>query len=160
MTVRTLTLTLAAGLVVLTVAAGCQSSKSESTPSADANAGGGSVATTSQYDSGPRANSVAADHEKAEKGKALFAAKGCSACHGFGQRMTGPDLKGVTARRTEAWLTHWLAAPDEMQKTDPIARQLLAEFPTQMPNLHLTPEEVAQLIDYLRLQDTTLGAAK
>ncbi len=132
--------------------AGCQQKDADSGTST------ATPATTSPYDGGPRANSVAADPAKAAQGKALFSAKGCTACHGFGQRMTGPDLKGVTGRRTEEWMTHWLTAPDEMQKSDAIARQLLAQYPTQMPNLHLTPDEVAQLIDYLRLQDKTLGA--
>ena len=158
MTVRTAGLLVATALFALSVLqAGCNPKAADSTSGGtDAT----TPATTSPFDKGPRANTIAADPAKAVKGKALFSAKGCTACHGFGQRMAGPDLKGVTGRRTEEWMTHWLTAPDEMQKSDAIARQLLAEFPTQMPNLHLTPDEVAQLIDYLRLQDKTLGATQ
>lgn len=158
MTTRTVFALLAAGALLVSVSAGCNSSKTDT--SASAGSGGGAAATTSPYDGGPRANSVAADPAKAALGEKLFSAKGCTACHGFGKRGTGPDLQGVTARRTEQWLNHWLTAPDEMQKSDAIARELLAQYPTQMPNLHLTPDEVAQLIDYLRLHDASPGAAR
>ena len=48
----------------------------------------------------------------AEKGKEVFYGKGgCVACHniGGGDRNTGPDLMGVTKRRSTDWLTRWSA---------------------------------------------------
>ncbi len=159
MTVRTAGLLIAAGLCALTLAVGGCGSRSDTDDGGEHAGAGASSTAPANYDTGPRASSVAPDADRAHEGKELFSEKGCTACHGFGQRMAGPDLQGVTTRRTEEWLRHWISEPDVMQKTDPIARQLLAEYPTQMPNLHLTPDEVAQLIDYMRLQDKTLGAA-
>ncbi|MBV6451256.1 MAG: hypothetical protein MHPDNHAH_01987 [Anaerolineales bacterium] len=93
-------------------------------------------------------------------GEALFTAKGCNACHTIGGgKLVGPDLQGVTELRTNEWLTKWLTAPDQMLQTDPDAKALLAEYNNvPMPNLGLTPEEVAALIAYLGGGKTTGGA--
>ena len=54
----------------------------------------------SPLDIGPRAGDSPVAAALAVKGEALFKAKGCTACHAYGKRLTGPDLKGVTRRRT------------------------------------------------------------
>lgn len=98
------------------------------------------------------------DEELAESGEELFAAKGCVACHTLGGgRLTGPDLAGVTERRTFAWIYHQIVAPDSMTMHDPTARQLMAEYMTQMPDLGVQPEEALALYEYLREEDTESG---
>ncbi len=84
-------------------------------------------------------------------GATLFKEKGCSACHTIGGgTLVGPDLKGVTDLRTKEWLTNWISAPDKMIASgDPIATELLSTYKVPMPNLGLTPDEVAALITYL-----------
>lgn len=104
---------------------------------------------------GPKLETETVNATLAATGKGLFATKGCSACHAFGKRVTGPDLNGVTSRRTRTWTTHWLLHPDEMLKTNPIAREMLATYATPMPNLHLTNEEVNALIEYLKQQNAS-----
>ena len=97
--------------------------------------------------------------QSAGEGEALFQQK-CTACHTIGGgRLVGPDLQGVTERRTTEWLTNWLSAPDKMlAANDPIATQLLQEHNNvPMPNLGLSPTEVASLIAYFGTQ--TAGAA-
>ncbi|MFZ1396396.1 MAG: copper-containing nitrite reductase [Candidatus Promineifilaceae bacterium] len=83
----------------------------------------------------------------------------CVACHsvGGGVRL-GPDLAGVTARRDADWLSRWIAEPDAMlAEGDPIATELLAEFNNiAMPNLQLSPDEVASVLAYLE-QPTALA---
>ena len=93
-------------------------------------------------------------------GEALFTAKGCPACHTIGGGdLVGPDLAGVTERRTEEWLTNWLTAPDQMLTSDPDAQAMLAKYNNvPMPNLGLTPDEVAALIAYMGGGATTGGA--
>lgn len=93
-------------------------------------------------------------------GEALFTAKGCNACHTIGGGdLVGPDLAGVTERRTEEWLTNWLTAPDQMLASDPDAQAMLAQYNNvPMPNLGLTPDEVAALIAYMGGGATTGGA--
>ena len=91
------------------------------------------------------------DESLAEHGEALFQSKGCIACHTIGGgRLTGPDLAGVTGRRSFEWIYHQVMSPDSMTANDPTARQLMAEYMTQMPNLGLRPEEAKALYEYLR----------
>lgn len=94
------------------------------------------------------------DEALAGTGEELFQTKGCVACHTFGGgRLTGPDLAGVTQRRTFPWIYHQIMVPDSMTTHDPTAKQLMAEYMTQMPNLALRPEEALALFEYLREQD-------
>ena len=86
----------------------------------------------------------------ASEGATLFQQK-CAACHTIGQGDTvGPDLKGVTERRDEAWLHKWLKDPAGMIASgDPTAKQLSAKYPMTMPNLGLSDEQIENLIAYM-----------
>jgi nitrite reductase (NO-forming) len=98
----------------------------------------------------------------AVQGKLAFESK-CLACHAIGQgKKLGPDLAGVTRRRSDEWLTRWLKAPDKMLETDPVARAMLAEFNNvPMPNQALSDEEIAQYLEYFHWVDTKgAGAAE
>ena len=112
------------------------------------------VLATSLYDQGPRAAAGPVDAAKAAAGETLFATKGCTACHGWGKKLTGPDLKGVTTRRTAAWMEHQIMEPDVMTRTDPISHGLMAQNNNlQMLNLHLTQTEAQNLIEYFKKLD-------
>jgi mono/diheme cytochrome c family protein len=96
----------------------------------------------------------------AAKGKAAFEAK-CVACHtmGGGDKV-GPDLRGVTRRRADTWLTKWLLETEQMQKTDPAGKALLAKYKTPMPNQGLNRDEVRQILKYLHWADQRKGLAQ
>ena len=84
----------------------------------------------------------------------MFVNKGCNVCHTLGrteQRTAeGPDLAGVTERRTNDWLTSWLKNPDAMFGSDPIADAMLEQYHNvKMPNMHLHDTEISALIAYL-----------
>lgn len=93
------------------------------------------------------------DEKLAESGETLFQEKGCSACHAFGARVTGPDLAGVASRRSRDWLERMIQEPVEMTQTDPTARELLGTHLVQMPKLELDDEETRQIIEYFRYKD-------
>ncbi len=117
-------------------------------------------ASGSKYDSGPRAGESPVDEALAEKGEQLFQLKGCSACHAFGKKMSGPDLAGVSMRRTAAWMEQQILHPDVMVKEDPISRKLMAEMALAMPNQGLTPDEAKSVIEYLKHQDHEANESK
>lgn len=128
------------------------STPAPSTPAPSTPASGGLLAK-SLYDDGPRAGESPVDHEAAEAGEKLFSTKGCTACHAWGKKLTGPDLKDVTARRTQVWMEHQILHPDVMVKTDPIAHELFAKHMLQMPKQGLTEAEARQVIEYLKKRD-------
>lgn len=149
-------------LLALPIMAGCGQKPAETkpaepaaTPAADtAAAPAAQLLEKSLYDDGPRAAESAVDAAMAAAGEKLFATKGCVACHTYGKKMTGPDLKGVTNRRTALWLEHQIMHPEVMTKTDPIAHALMAESNNvQMLNLHLTQPEAQSLIEYFKKLD-------
>lgn len=90
-----------------------------------------------------------------EKGKALFASKGCIACHKMGGgKLVGPDLKGVTTRRTATWIARMIVAPERMVKEDPQARKLFAEMMTPMANQNVNQDtELPALMGYLKSEE-------
>lgn len=118
-------------------------------------AGGGTApaAETSPLDIGPRAGDAPVAAALAAQGEPLFKAKGCTACHAYGKRLTGPDLKGVTRRRTYQWMEKQILHPEIMTKEDPIARKLMAEYNLQMANQGLTPDEARAVIEYFKKLD-------
>lgn len=121
--------------------------------------GGSAVEATSPYDAGPRAAEAPVDEALAAQGETLFKTKTCSTCHAFGTRITGPDLAGVTHRRSAQWMEQQMLHPDVMTKSDPIARELLGKYAVQMPNLMLKPEEAKALIEFAKRKDREKDAA-
>ncbi len=77
----------------------------------------------------------------------------CTACHTFGKgRNVGPDLRGVTERRSREWLTRFIRSSSAVIAAgDPIAAALFSEFKGQrMPDwTDLSEKEIADLLDYL-----------
>jgi nitrite reductase (NO-forming) len=95
------------------------------------------------------------DDPAAVKGKLDFESK-CLACHSIGQGpKLGPDLAGVTKRRSDEWITKWLESPEKMLQTDPDAKALLkAANNVPMPNQNLNGTEIQQYLKYFHWVDT------
>lgn len=145
---------LAAPLIALT--SGCSKQADPDAGASNRPVAGSSssgAATVSRYDAGPRAFETERNEERAEQGKTLFQTKGCAACHGFGVKSAGPDLAGVSKRRTAAWMEQQILHPEVMVKEDPVARGLFAQFALQMPNQGVTPEEARAIIEFFKHQD-------
>ena len=97
--------------------------------------------------------SGAIDQELASQGEDLFTQRGCVACHKIGEgRLVGPDLAGVTDRRSFTWIYSMMTNPDSMLRSDSTAQRLLGEYFTPMPNQKIQPEEARALYEYLRTQ--------
>jgi nitrite reductase (NO-forming) len=87
-------------------------------------------------------------------GKLAFESK-CFACHSMGEgRKLGPDIAGVTKRRTDAWLARWLKEPERMLQSDPDAQAMLKEYNNlPMPNQSLSDAEIKQYLKYFHWID-------
>lgn len=89
------------------------------------------------------------DAERVALGKSVFEVK-CTACHKVGERYIGPDLAGVTQRRSPTYVMNMILNPSEMTQKHPDARSLLAEFLAPMPFQNVTEEDARNIVEYLR----------
>jgi len=76
----------------------------------------------------------------------------CTACHTYGKGVkVGPDLKGVTERRTRPWLLKFIRSSQTViESGDPTAKQLFQDFKSQrMPDWSdLSEEQVTSVLDW------------
>ena len=87
----------------------------------------------------------------AQDGQALFNGL-CAACHTVGGGIrVGPDLAGVTERRTEAWLIPFITSSSTVIASgDETAAGLFAEFnQTPMPDVAYTPDEIRAVLRFI-----------
>lgn len=92
------------------------------------------------------------DQAMGDRGKILYDAK-CSACHKVDDRFVGPSIRGVTLRRQPEWIMNMILNPAEMLEKDEVARDLLAEYATQMAYMSVTEEEAREILEYFRVLD-------
>lgn len=96
-----------------------------------------------------------------QAGQALFI-KACAACHSIGGGVkVGPDLAGLTARRSRKWISAYIRAPDRMRRDgDPFALDLRKSFPAvRMPNLSLSEDDTSDLISYIEMRQSAASHA-
>jgi mono/diheme cytochrome c family protein len=75
----------------------------------------------------------------------------CSACHKPTEKFIGPAPAGIMERRSPEWIMNMILNPEEMVKSDPIAKKLLADFNfAPMANQHLTEEQARKVLEYFR----------
>jgi protein SCO1 len=102
-------------------------------------------------DTAPQKSYAEAAPVVGHNGQRLFVSK-CSACHTVGEGdKVGPDLAGVTKRRSRVWLTRYIAEPDALLAAgDPIATALFHQYKDmRMPNLKLGAGDIADIVSFL-----------
>jgi mono/diheme cytochrome c family protein len=87
----------------------------------------------------------------ADSGKDLFE-KQCAGCHTIGGGDSGgPDLKGVAAQRSAAWLERVIVEPDKLTLgKDPTQVELVKKYGFEMPNLGISRDDARKIIAYLK----------
>lgn len=88
----------------------------------------------------------------AVNGEKIFK-QNCGACHTVGKgKIVGPDLKGVTVRRTEAWLLKFIKSSQTMVKSgDKTAVALFNENnKIPMPDQNLSPQQIKDVLAYIK----------
>jgi mono/diheme cytochrome c family protein len=91
---------------------------------------------------------VGVQGQSAAEGELLFGSR-CYSCHNVGSGdKQGPDLKGVTTRRTKEWLHEFILTPATVNsKGDLTATELFKKFaPTVMPDQTLSVEQVDSIL--------------
>lgn len=89
------------------------------------------------------------DQAMVEEGKTIYETY-CIACHKLDERLIGPPLKEVTARRSPEWIMNMIMNPDGMLKEDPIAQELLKEYLAPMANQNISEEQARKILEYFR----------
>jgi mono/diheme cytochrome c family protein len=87
----------------------------------------------------------------ADSGKKLFDNE-CAGCHTIGGGDSGgPDLKGVTGKRSAVWLERVIVEPDKLTADkDPIQLWLVKQYGGEMPNLGISRNDAKKIIAYLQ----------
>lgn len=92
------------------------------------------------------------DEELADQGGKVFE-QFCSSCHKMAEKYVGPALGGVTRKQSPEWIMNMIINPDVMIKEDPVAKALLAEFLTTMPNQNISEDDARAVLEHFRQYD-------
>lgn len=101
----------------------------------------------------------AVDGGLADLGAQVFRNR-CAACHAVsGEEKLGPNLAGITERRSAAWIRTMILRPDSMTDHDPVARELKERYGVQMlvPG-GAEPQHARAVLEFLRRADAGGGA--
>lgn len=91
------------------------------------------------------------DNALAEKGKKLYADKGCTACHNPTMKIVGPAPKDIFLTRNPAWVMNMIMNPDVMVKEDADAKALLEEYNNvPMTNQNVSEADARAMVEYFR----------
>ncbi len=88
----------------------------------------------------------------AQNASAQLFEKKCYSCHNIGAGdKRGPDLKGVTQRRTREWIHTFVKSPESAKnRGDATAIELFKRFqPTVMPDQDLNPENLDAILNLI-----------
>ena len=86
--------------------------------------------------------------------------KVCAACHSIGEGpRVGPDLKGITARRSMAWIMKFVKSSQTLIKSgDPEAVAVFKKFNNiPMPDMPLSDAQIQEVMEYI---DSKSGGSK
>lgn len=99
------------------------------------------------------AHAYSQDAKVLAKGQQLFQAY-CSPCHNFLQKGIGPSLEQVTAVVSPTWIKSFIRnAPEMIEKGDPRAKQLYAEYNQLMPPFSEIKEaDLSAIVSYIHSQ--------
>ncbi|GAB4203078.1 MAG: hypothetical protein Fur0023_09600 [Bacteroidia bacterium] len=95
----------------------------------------------------------------AQDGAAIFK-QNCGMCHKLGTRLVGPDLTGVTQRRSKEWLHKFIKSSQSLVKSgDKDAVAIFNEFgQTIMPDQNVTDAQIDDILKYIEENSANASA--
>jgi len=96
-----------------------------------------------------------------DEGKALFTSR-CASCHNVNKIVVGPALAGVSERRTEDWIIHFVHSSQSVIKGgDQKAIELYEKFnKVPMPDhLDLSAESIKDILAYIKSESKAPSSA-
>lgn len=95
----------------------------------------------------------ALDHALISEGEKTYQLK-CQSCHKLtDEKLVGPGWKGITKRRTPAWIVNMVTNTDLMLDSDPEAQKLLEQCLVRMPNQNISKEDAREVLEFMRSND-------
>jgi nitrous-oxide reductase len=96
--------------------------------------------------------------EAARRGEEAFHRGGCSGCHVVGKVSSGPDLTGALLRHEnpEEFLYNFILTPEKYYD-NPYIDAMIKAFNLRMPNQNMKPNEVKDIIEYMKWIDENAG---
>lgn len=92
------------------------------------------------------------DMDRVAKGEAKFNAV-CATCHKAAEAHIGPQMAGLTKKRTPEWILNMIVNPTEMCEKDPDAKALFEQYKVPMPVPAITQDEALDIFEYIRSLD-------
>lgn len=92
---------------------------------------------------------ASADPTRAASGQAIFVQK-CATCHYLDHKKTGPNLRDITKRRSNAYVLNQILNPEQMGKLHPDGRKMVAQYAQFMTIQGITRENAEDLLHFLR----------
>ncbi|GEO04138.1 hypothetical protein AAE02nite_18020 [Adhaeribacter aerolatus] len=129
---------------------------SDPAPSTLSGAEQSKVAGQKPTDSVPATSPYASNPQVISQGEALFQ-NNCATCHNFKQKGIGPNLAGVTAEVSHAWITSFIRnAPAVIASGDVRGKRLFAEFNQYMPPFTgLSNADIQALVSFINTHKKT-----
>lgn len=95
----------------------------------------------------------------AQDGQGIFN-DNCGSCHTIGKgRLVGPDLSGVTKKRSEAWLLKWVKSSTTfIASGDADAKALFDQFKIPMPDQKLSEDQMKSLFAFITTKSEAVVA--
>ncbi len=92
------------------------------------------------------------DNVLASKGQDVFE-KNCLTCHRFDRELTGPNLTGVTKKRTPEFIMNMILNPEGMEKENETIKELAKKYPMRMKFQNISEQDARAILEYLRKVD-------
>ena len=89
------------------------------------------------------------DQNMVNRGRAIYDMK-CAACHKLSaKRVVGPGWAGLTDKRRPEWIMNMITNVEVMLDKDPVARKLLEECLTRMPNQNVSIGDARDILEFI-----------